>query len=240
MLFACTFLVSASSFFSSACFGSSLVGDAFYPVRSLFWFSTNEIFVGRIRRVWSTSHTQQITRHSFHKLKPWWSRILLFSSFSWTLLSRTSSVTMDDGKDTTAEESDPWKKHCMANGNCASIAWTILVLFSVGSSECQNKFEKGCFHESSWFTIHFTFNMIAAILTAATCVIAIYIIRFADKNHLARSIHISLSVWWSSFLTMLQVAVTLWCEFRPTSAADCGRGSSGLFFEREEPKKSLD
>jgi hypothetical protein len=97
-------------------------------------------------------------------------------------MSRTSSVTMDDGKDTTPEESDPWKKHCMANGNCASIAWTILVLFSVGSSECQNKFEKGCFHESSWFTIHFTFNMIAAILTAATCVIAIYIIRFEDRK----------------------------------------------------------
>lgn len=88
------------------------------------------------------------------------------------------------------------------------------------------KFAKVCFHESSRFTIHFTFKMIAAILTAATCVIAI--IRFADKKSSPKEYpHLIISL------------VVFIKDFHPTSAADCGRRSCLDCSSREKSLKRV-
>ena len=129
-------------------------------------------------------------------------------------------VFADDGGDAEAaepeSESDPWKKHWMAHGVCASVAWAILVPLAIGSSVCRSIFDKAGFHESLWFTVHFTLNLIAALLTAAAFGIAVYIIRseYGKSNWLEYPhFMVGLVVF---ILTMLQAFIGM---FRPHHTA---------------------
>jgi cytochrome bd-type quinol oxidase subunit 2 len=131
------------------------------------------------------------------------------------LASVVPYVFADDEEGEDEEEKD-WSKHWKAHGICASIAWAILVPLAIGSSVCRNTFEKAGFHESSWFTIHFTLNTIAALLTAAAFGIAVYIIRSEDgRSTWTEYPHfiVGLVVF---ILTMLQALVGM---FRPHHAA---------------------
>lgn len=73
---------------------------------------------------------------------------------------------------------NPWKRHWMAHGICASIAWAILVPLAIGSSLLRKLLEKELgFHKSAWFSIHFALNTLAALLTVISFSIAVYISR---------------------------------------------------------------
>jgi type VI protein secretion system component VasK len=77
-------------------------------------------------------------------------------------------------------------------------------------------FEKAGVHESLWFKIHFTLNLIAALLTAAAFGIAVFLIREADgKSTWTEYPHfiVGLVVF---ILTMLQALIGM---FRPHHAA---------------------
>jgi hypothetical protein len=97
------------------------------------------------------------------------------------LLAVVPYVFADEDEEEEADgEEDPWKKHWMAHGICASIAWAILVPLAIGSSLLRKTLEKHGFHEDTWFTIHFTLNTLAALLTVVAFSIAVYIIRTED------------------------------------------------------------
>ena len=72
------------------------------------------------------------------------------------------------------ELENPWKKLWMAHGMCASIAWAILVPLAIGSSLLRKLPEKLGFHQSTWFSIHFALNTLAALLTIVSFSIAVY------------------------------------------------------------------
>jgi hypothetical protein len=95
------------------------------------------------------------------------------------LLGVVPYVFAEEDEEEEGGEKD-WTKYWKAHGLCASIAWAILVPLAVGSSLLRKTLEKHGFHEDTWFTIHFTLNTLAALLTVVAFSIAVYIIRTED------------------------------------------------------------
>jgi hypothetical protein len=69
-----------------------------------------------------------------------------------------------------------FKMHWAAHGILASIAWAILIPLGIGSVMLRKELVKLGFSEGFWFQLHYSFNLLALILTITSCAIAVYII----------------------------------------------------------------
>jgi hypothetical protein len=91
------------------------------------------------------------------------------------LLSFTPSVF---GSEEGSE--DNYKKHWIAHGVCASIAWAILIPLAIGSSMLRKELVKLGFSEGFWFQLHRALNLTAVALTIIAFAIALYVIKAQD------------------------------------------------------------
>jgi hypothetical protein len=93
------------------------------------------------------------------------------------LLSFTPSVF---GSDDDEEEGKDYKKHWIAHGVCASIAWAILIPLAIGSSMLRKELVKLGFSEGFWFQLHRALNLTAVALTIIAFAISLYVIKAKD------------------------------------------------------------
>jgi hypothetical protein len=78
-----------------------------------------------------------------------------------------------------ATEND-YKKHWIAHGICASIAWAILVPLAISSSMLRKALVNAGYSEGFWFQLHRALNLTAAILTIISFALSVFIIRTQD------------------------------------------------------------